>query len=95
RKALKRGGDGRRLTLDDALAFTAGRSIDLLALDEALTRLAALNARQARVVELRFFGGLTEPEVAEVAGVSRTTVADDWAVARAWLSRELSGDARP
>jgi len=62
-----------------------------LTLDEALRRLTALDERQGRVVELRFFGGLTNEEVAEVLGVSRATVANDWTVARAWLSREIDG----
>ena len=89
-KAQKRGGDAQRVTLDESVAFAGSREVDVLALDEALDRLTELNPRQSRVVELRFFGGLTGPQVAEVLGVSRTTVADDWAVARAWLSRELS-----
>jgi len=64
--------------------------LDLLALEEALADLAALSARQARVVELRFFGGLSEAEAAEVLGLHRSTLADDWALARAWLSRRLA-----
>ena len=66
--------------------------VDLLALDEALDRLAALDERQARVVELRFFAGLTVDEVAEALGVSVRTVASEWRLARAWLSRELGDD---
>ena len=89
-KAQKRGGLMQQVTLDENVAFNWSREIDMLALDEALERLTALSERQARVVELRFFGGLAEKEVAEVLGVSRTTVAEDWSVARAWLSRELS-----
>lgn len=95
RKAAKRGGQWHRITLDVGAAMDSKRELDLLALDEALGRLLQRHERQARVVEMRFFGGLTEPEIAEVLGVSRTTVADDWAVARAWLSRELSEDRVP
>jgi RNA polymerase sigma factor (sigma-70 family) len=69
-------------------------SDDLLALDEALQRLATLNARQSRVVELRYFGGLNEEEVAEVLKVSSRTVRTDWSLARAWLYRELSSGGR-
>ncbi len=65
--------------------------MDMVALDDALERLAALDARQARIVELRFFGGLTIEQVGNVLGVSHTTVENDWRVARAWLSRELGG----
>ena len=67
----------------------SGPSIDLLALDEALRRLAEIEPRRAQVVDLRYFGGLTEPEVAEALGVSLRTVADDWRFARAWLARRL------
>jgi RNA polymerase sigma factor (sigma-70 family) len=66
------------------------RSTDLVALDEALDRLAALNPRQGRVVELRYFGGLTDEETAEVLSVSPRTVRHDWGLARAWLYRELT-----
>ena len=66
-------------------------SADLVALDEALTRLAQIDARQARVVELRFFGGLTTPEIARTLGVSTKTVNCDWLVARAWLHGEIAG----
>ena len=94
-KADKRGGNNQRVTLDNHLAMCEERDLDLLALDEAMNRLASLNERQTKVIEMRFFGGMTEKEVASVLGVSRTTVADDWSVARAWLSRELSGESRP
>ena len=63
---------------------------DAIDLDEALTKLAALDERKCRVVELRFFGGLTNEQVAKVVGVSRKTIVDDWTVARLWLRRELS-----
>jgi RNA polymerase sigma factor (TIGR02999 family) len=89
RRRLKRGGDAQRLPLEgDVAAIEAGadRWDDL---DRALTRLAALNARQAKVVELRYFGGMTVEEAACVLGVSEKTVKRDWSVARAWLRREL------
>lgn len=90
--ARKRGGNLQRVTLDEAVSRQIShRHIDLLTLNEALGRLTALHERQGRVVELRFFGGLTNEEVAEVLGVSRATVANDWTVARAWLSREIDG----
>ena len=95
RHAVKRGGDPPIVTLDDALL--ADRSdvdaIDLLALDRALTRLAELDADQARLVELRFFGGLSVEETAEAMGTSPATVKRHWAMARAWLVRELDGRA--
>lgn len=89
--AAKRGGDFSRVALDEGAAFETGRTLDLIALDDAMTRLATLSDRQAKVVELRFFGGLTSEEVAHVLGVSRTTIAEDWTIARAWLMKELSG----
>ena len=92
RGAAKRGGDRVQVTLDDAFAAGPGTAVDLLALDEALSSLAALDARQARVVELRFFGGLTVEETAEATGVSPATVKRDWTLARAWLKRELGAD---
>lgn len=91
RGAVKRGGGGPRVTLDDALVAGEDRSIDLLALDEALERLAAMDPEQARLVELRFFGGLTIDETAEAMNISPATVKRHWTVARAWLARELEG----
>jgi RNA polymerase sigma factor (sigma-70 family) len=79
------------VTLSDAQAVAGGRDVDLVALDDALSALAKLNARQARVVELRYFGGLSIEETAEVLEVSPTTVSQDWAIARMWLRRELGG----
>jgi RNA polymerase sigma-70 factor, ECF subfamily len=90
RRRLKRGGTGRRVRLDPGMLAAAGESIDILALDEALQRLATLSPRQARIVELRYFGGLTDEEIAEMLAVSRRTVQSDWRGARAWLHRELS-----
>ena len=80
---------GNRVTLNTNIAFEFDRDIDILALDEALVALAELDGRKARVVELRFFGGLTIADTAHVVGVSTTTVEDDWHMARAWLGREL------
>ncbi|MFH1418053.1 MAG: sigma-70 family RNA polymerase sigma factor [Planctomycetota bacterium] len=85
----KRGGGRQRVRLDEDLAIRKERDIDLVALDEAMERLARLNERQARIVELRFFGGLGLKEVAECLGVSPRTVDGDWSMARAWLRREL------
>lgn len=90
--AEKRGGDRHRTSLHDDLKSAEGRNdVDLLALEEALEKLGQLHPRQAKVVELRFFGGLSIEETAHVLGVVRSTVADDWMIARAWLSRELAG----
>ncbi|HUO07036.1 MAG TPA: sigma-70 family RNA polymerase sigma factor [Phycisphaerae bacterium] len=89
RQRDKRGGGRARVILDEAVALSPQKDEDVLALDEALERLAALDPRQAKVVELRFFGGLSVEEVAEALGVSKRTVEGDWTFARAWLSREL------
>ena len=92
RKAAKRGGDPQRITLDDQL-FAAqtkeGAEIDLVALDTALQKLSSLSERQAKVVELRYFGGLSVEEAAEVLDVSPATIKREWTLARAWLRREL------
>ncbi len=90
RGAAKRGGDRHKLTLNEELTPAPRHDIDLLVLDEALSRLSNLSERMGRVVELRFFGGLTVAEVAHVLDVSKRTVEGDWETARAWLSRELS-----
>ncbi len=93
RDAQKRGGRNTPATLHDEHAITPDGQLDLVALDDALSRLAELDERQARVVELRFFAGLTVAETAETLGVSDRTVEGDWSMARAWLKRELaSGD---
>jgi RNA polymerase sigma factor (TIGR02999 family) len=89
RKAQKRGGDMIATTFDDDLLPRETRAEQLIDLDEALNRLKELDARQAQVVEYRFFGGLTHEEIAEVLGISVPTVQRDWRVARAWLSKEL------
>lgn len=87
-RAAKRDG-GERVTLDESVADRSGRTVDLIALDDALARLAALDPRQARVVELRYFSGLDIEQTAAVLGVSPATVKRDWTFARAFLQREL------
>ncbi len=91
--AGKRGDGLRNLPLDEAINIGATVDIDLLALDEALTRLAALDPQQSRVVELRFFGGLTMEETAEVMHISPATVGREWRMAKAWLFAEISRTA--
>jgi len=88
-KASKRGGGTRPLPLDDAIALADERAQEMLALDDALTRLAALNERLARVVECRFFGGLTTEETAAALAVTPRTIERDWAKAKSWLYQEL------
>jgi RNA polymerase sigma factor (TIGR02999 family) len=90
RRAAKRGGSRIRVTLDAGLLATEGPAIDLEALDEALTRLEALDVELAQVVEVRFFGGLSIDEAAEALDVSPATVKRRWTVAKAWLARELA-----
>ena len=89
RAAAKRAGGADRVPLDETVLVEAERPVDLLALDEALERLAAMDPALARVVELRYFGGLTTREAAEATGVSTATVEREWATARGWLRREL------
>jgi RNA polymerase sigma-70 factor, ECF subfamily len=91
--ADKRGGGVRKVPLDDANVIGPMVDIDLLALDEALTRLAAIDPQQSRIVELRFFAGLTMEETAEVMRISTATVGREWRVAKAWLSAELGRTA--
>jgi RNA polymerase sigma factor (TIGR02999 family) len=93
RQAVKRGDGAIKLTLDDALATPDRRDLDLVALDDALRDLAKLDSQQGRLVELRFFAGLSVEESAEVLGVSPATVKREWATAKAWLYRELSARA--
>jgi RNA polymerase sigma-70 factor, ECF subfamily len=90
RRARKRGGDDVRVTLSSDVAAADSSPIDVLALDSAMERLRGLDARQAEVVELCYFGGLTYPEIGEVLGISEATVDRDLRHARAWLRRELS-----
>ncbi len=90
KNALKRGGAGVRVTFDEAMQVPAKKGTDVAALDSALDELAKLSKRQSQIVELRFFGGLTEEEIGELLGLSTRTVRRDWSVARAWLFRRLS-----
>jgi RNA polymerase sigma factor (TIGR02999 family) len=92
KNAKKRAGGVRQVPLDDDLALAADPGLDVVALDAALDRLAELDRRQARVVELRFFVGLSMAEISRVLEVSPATVGRDWASARAWLFRELSAE---
>jgi RNA polymerase sigma factor (TIGR02999 family) len=92
RASIKRGAGEARVILDMDVADDAP-SVDALALDEALERLASLDSQQARIVEMRFFGGLTVEETADVLKISPRTVKRDWSMARAWLRRELSGSS--
>lgn len=90
RKREKRGGEHENLPLDDALQIASDeKSIDLIALDEALKKLEKFDKRQARIVELRYFSGLSIDETAEILKVSNATVRNDWNIAKAWLKREI------
>ena len=92
RKREKRGGANENIALDETIVIAAEKSeVDLMALDEALTRLEKLDPRQARVVELRYFSGLNIEETAEVMDISPATVKREWSMAKAWLKAELSG----
>lgn len=92
KKRTKRGGSAVRVSLDQAMVITQEPEIDVVALDQALNRLAEIDPQQSRIVELRFFSGLSVEETAEVLGISPATVKRDWSVAKAWLHREISGD---
>ena len=94
RNYQKRGGGRRKVSLDEALEVSPEQDADLVLLDEALNALAVLDDRKRRVVELRFFGGLTIEETAHVLEVSPDTVMRDWKMAKVWLLREMTGDAR-
>lgn len=95
RKAGKRNEGKEAVSLDEALTIGHGRGRALVALDDALVALAAFDSRKARLVELRYFGGLTIEETADVLDTSLATVKREWALARAWLHRELKGNGRP
>lgn len=90
RRYAKRGGDARQVSLDEELMVTNQRNADVVGLDDALTELASIDERKSRVVELKFFGGLSIEETAEVLGVSPGTVMRDWTLAKAWLRRAMS-----
>ena len=92
RRYLKRGGDAQHVSLDEALVVSEEPRADVLALDDALNSLSAFDERKGKVVELRFFGGLTVEETAEVLNVSPDTVLRDWRLAKDWLVRELSAE---
>lgn len=92
RSRVKRGGEWRRVSLEDSNLPKCNDDEGLLALDEAMNRLAAVDERKARVVELRFFAGMTNREIAEAAGISIDTVKRDWTFARLWLARELKSN---
>jgi RNA polymerase sigma-70 factor, ECF subfamily len=87
--AAKRGGPLPKISLDDALAIAEGRTGDLLELDEALTRLSSIDPQQVRIIELRFFAGLTIEETADLLDISPATVKREWTTAKAWLAREI------
>ncbi|HEY3138817.1 MAG TPA: sigma-70 family RNA polymerase sigma factor [Blastocatellia bacterium] len=90
--AARHGGSSRRVDIDQAALVTAERAPEIIALDDALTALAALDARQAQIVEMRYFVGLSADETAEVLGVSPVTVNRDWRAAKLWLLKELQAD---
>jgi RNA polymerase sigma factor (TIGR02999 family) len=90
RRYLKRGGGAQKVTFDEALIPSPKRGQDLVLLDDALNALERVDARKSRVVELRFFGGLSVEETAEVLKVSQETILRDWKLAKAWLTREMS-----
>ena len=92
KKRVKRGGSEIRISLSDATVAAKEQDLDVVALDAALERLALIDEQQSRVVELRFFSGLSVEETAEVMGISKSTVKRDWSMAKAWLHRELSGE---
>jgi RNA polymerase sigma factor (TIGR02999 family) len=91
RQALKRGGGAMKVTLDESAHAVESRAVELLALDEALEKLASFDKRKAEVVEMRYFGGLTMEEIADVLKVHVNTVTREWSAARAWLFATLSG----
>jgi RNA polymerase sigma factor (TIGR02999 family) len=90
RQSRKRGGDARQVAFDEALEVSGERAAEMVALDEALTELAEFDERKSRMVELRFFGGLSIEETAEVLGVSPGTVMRDWTLAKTWLQRRIN-----
>jgi RNA polymerase sigma factor (TIGR02999 family) len=92
RNAEKRFGNRTRIALDELVTFSEQRDVNLIQLDEVLKELAGFDEKQARIVELKFFGGLTNEEIAEVLGVSDSTVKREWRIARAWLSERLKAE---
>jgi RNA polymerase sigma-70 factor (ECF subfamily) len=92
RRYLKRGGDNQIVGLDEAAAVTEKQATEVLALDDALTDLAAIDPRKSQIVEMRYFGGMSVEETAEVLGISPVTVMRDWSTAKAWLLRQITGE---
>jgi RNA polymerase sigma factor (TIGR02999 family) len=92
RHALKRGGAAQKVSLDETALVTETRAAELLALDEALENLAAFDPRMSKIVEMRYFGGLSNEEIAEVLKIHPNTVMRDWSAAKAWLYAALSGE---
>ena len=88
-QSAKRGGGAAKVSLENAMCISKENATDVLAVDETLSRLAAIDPQEAKIVELRVFGGLTVEEVAEVLGISAATVKRDWTMAKAWLTREM------
>jgi RNA polymerase sigma factor (TIGR02999 family) len=95
RRAAKRGGGACKLTIDAAVALSHETDIDMIALDDALKALASVDPQQSRIVEMRFFAGLSIEDTSDVLGISPATVKRDWTTARAWLFRELGRSAAP
>ena len=95
RGAAKRGGGATRMTLDESMSIAQQNEVDVIVLDKALQDLTELDAQQGRIVELRFFGGLTIEDTSEVLGISPATVKREWVTARAWLFRAMTGEALP
>ncbi len=95
RQYAKRGGGAQRITFDEALVVSSERGGDLVALDEALSKLTSIDPRKGKVVELRFFGGLSVEETAEALQISAVTVMREWSMAKAWLYNSLSNDSTP
>jgi RNA polymerase sigma factor (TIGR02999 family) len=93
KKRVKRGGGIHRVSLSDDVQVSKNNDEDVLAIEEALEKLAEQDPRQAQIVELRFFGGLTVAEVAQVLNVSKRTIESEWTILKAWLRRELSGES--
>lgn len=95
RKRLKRGGSRKRITFDDEITLSPQHDQDLLAVDDLLAELQKIDPRQAKIVELRFFGGMTSAEVADYLSISKSTADREWRVVRAWLRQQLSEDEKP
>ena len=92
KNSLKRGGERIQITLDEKIEVPLVKNMDLVALDEALLNLAEMNPRHSQIVELRYFGGLSEEEIAETLNISTRTVRRDWNIARAWLFRRMKDE---